>query len=436
LKKKDQFGSQQRNSIKFMASNNKISIPFIFICFFTISNFFSPLYYFGEKYARIPFILATIAAIAHIIYRVTKGKPIIRFHPSIIVLFFIWLFAVYGTYIGSVDIERSKETLDYLNKEFVLFVLLSQIISNLKELKIYFFVLACCTYGIAYKLTHYPVWNMGRSWLYGTGFGGDPNILTLLFVFSLPLFFATILISNNKPIKVLFLYFIFTVLLGIVEAQSRGGFLALLTMGVIGVTQVKTQKKRLMAALALIIFGGLFFARYAPPAYFYRMQEIYTPESDNTGSAQARASAMGLTYNYVISHPFSKYGLGNHSYYIANAYGIDTTQSDNIFRGSYLVHNIFLQFGADLGFIPLLFFILFILSLFMSLKENCKLYTSSFSKKAIEITTMSKSLITSLFGLLMASFFLAGAYQPFLYYIGGCCIALTFIAKDQKEFNG
>ena len=400
-----------------------ISLHFILLCLFTFSNFFSPYYYLGDVFARVPIILAFATVLAYVMSKVRTQQPLFSFNITVVFLLFVWGFAIYGTYCQTVDIDRSKGIFNYFNKVIVLFLLIIHVVSNMKELKIYVLVLALCSFGNAYKLVHYPIWNLGRAWLKGTAFGGDPNIVTLIFICVMPLLVAWILLARNKILRVTFIYMLFILMLAVVEGQSRGGFLALIVMTFLGIIRLNGYKQRLIATLLVVVFGGGFLVRYAPPRFIERMQEITNPETDATGSAQHRMSAMKIAAAFVLIHPFSKYGLGNHSYLIAEQYGTEDSLSGNIFHGSYLVHNIFLQFGSDLGLIPLITYILFIISIFYCLRRVEK-KTLLDGSRASSAYIIGHALFASLCGLLVASFFLAGAYQPFLFYIGGCCVAL------------
>jgi hypothetical protein len=412
------------------AKEKWFSIPFVLICLFTISNFYSPIQYLGESFARLPFILATASAVTLIVNSYLRKEKILYLNMSYFLLIIVLFFALYSTYIETVDIERSKEYFDSLFKGIILFLLVSSIINNKIELKIYFILLTFCTFGLAYQLVHTPTWDRGRAYVADSMYGGDPNIITMVIVLTLPLAICIFLCTKSKLFKIFLLYVVFIMLLGIIEASSRGGFVALLVLSGYGIIQIDGKIRKVVAAVAIILLGGIFFARYAPPAYLTRMMEITDPEADQTGSAQARSSAMAITFDYVLTNPISEYGIGNHGYYIAKIYDADPFHED-IFRGSFLVHNNFLQLGADMGLIPLVFYILFILSLFRCLsiaqKKLLPLEDSSFKKEKL---IMTKSLRISLIALLSASFFLASAYQPLIYYVGGCCVAMHNITKN------
>lgn len=412
-------------------NNNQLSVQFVFLCLFTISNAFSPLYYLGSSFAHLPIILAILTASLLFLSLIWPRNHAVHLEKPTTLLLILVFIAVYFTFFRTVDMIRSKLIFNSFYKNATLFLLISHVITNMKQLKVYLAILGFCAFALAYKLVHYPIWAQGRAWVEGTAFSGDPNIISVFFVFSLPLVIALGVISKKHLIRLVLIYIMATLLLAIIEAESRGAFVALLTMSCFGIYQIKNTKQRIITTIIVIIIGSMFFARYAPRRYIERMGEIISPATDRTGSAQLRQSAMLVTFDYVITHPFSEYGLGNHSYLIVKEYGVDPSDLKNVFSGSYLCHNIFLQLGADLGLVPLLLYLSFIWSLFkctMIVKKRA--LSSHRSDPAVLI--ISQCLAISLCGYLAGSFFLAGVYQPFLFYIGGCCLALYKIHNNSS----
>lgn len=159
------------------------------------------------------------------------------------------------------------------------------------------------------------------------------------------------------------------------------------------------------------------------------MQEITHTEKDSTGSAQIRESVMRTAFGYIVAHPISEYGLWNHSYYLAGLAGVDTSSGADIFRGSYLAHNFLLQFGADCGWIPFVFYMLFLVSLYLCLFRIKK----NISKENKEVLLFVNVLIISLSGFIAGATFLPWAYRVFLFYIAGLIVALYNIQTLRKE---
>ncbi|MCJ7601442.1 MAG: O-antigen ligase family protein [Desulfobulbaceae bacterium] len=422
--------------VKYITPTKKLSFPFLLLCLFTISNYFMPTYYLGEAFSRLPLILVSSAAVTYVIFRVVRGEPLFAPSPAMFCLLAVYLFAVFSTYGLSVDVQHSKEYLANFTKSIILFFIISHVVTNEKEFKTYLIVLACCAFGIAYKLVHYPVWNYGRADVYGSVLVADPNGQTIVFIYSLIITGALIFLIQSKLARIALCYFVFTFLLGIVEAQSRGGFLALLISVGVWLLQIKNKRHRCLAVLFIIPFTILFTFRYVPPNYISRMGEITRPEADVTGSAEHRLNAMNIAFNYLVSHPFSEYGLGNHSYLIAKAYNANELIPDDIFRGKFLAHNLFLQYGADSGFIPLMFYLLFIFFIFYTLSRDQRALFTINTRESMELVVIAKTLRICLCGFLAGAFFLPWAYAFYLFYISGLCAVLHQLTKNQSTRHG
>ncbi|MBM9538462.1 O-antigen ligase family protein [Desulfobulbus alkaliphilus] len=413
------------------------SLSFIFLCFFTVSYFFSPLFYLGASYARLPMILISLTLLFHLVSCIIKRKKFFYLNISIIILTLFVIFGAYSTYFESVDFYRSKDHFVTLLKIFILYVVISSIIATKRELKFYLLLLNVCIFTVAYRLLYFGYWTGGRVFMEGTAFSGDPNILTMAFVFIIPINIALLLLFRNLSLRLLLLFFLFIIFLAIIEGRSRGGFIALLILAFFGIFQIKGLNKKIIFTIVTFLLVGVFSARYVPPVYIDRMKQIVHTEDDHTGSAQARASAMSVTLEYVKLNPVSKYGLGNHSYHLAEVYGTNIENQD-IFRGSYLVHNVFLQIGADMGALPLVIYIFFLYSVFRNLSVAIKQSSLVLKneKGGYDQYIIAKTLRMSLLALLTAMFFLASAFQPFLYILCGCIGAnerLSAVAKDQTS---
>jgi len=421
----------------------KQSIPFLCLTLFVISNYFSPLYYLGDNFAHLPFILGISTIVSYTFSRIAKGDSLIVTSPATFWLLAVYLFAVFSTYCISIDGPNSKEYLNQFTRSVAIFFLISHTLISQQEFKAFLLVLTCATFALAYQLVHYPVWNFGRANISGgSTLVGDPNDLSALIIYIIPITGALILLNRNKLVRLFLIYFIFIFMLGIVEAQSRGGFIALLVSLGVWLTQFDNPRQRRWMALAIIPLAILFTYRYVPQEYIYRMKEIASPELDATGSAEHRQSAMFHAFNYIISHPISEYGLGNHSYLIAKEYGISpsqifdsTSKTDGIFRGQFLVHNLFLQFGADTGFIPLIFYLLFIFFLFYILRHNQIILSSINTLESKELLIITKALRISLFGFLAGAFFLPWAYRFYLFYLAGLIVVVHKLTKEQNLAN-
>ena len=409
-----------------------LSIPFIFLVMFAVSNFISPAMYLGQSFHRLPFVLSIIAFVSHIFVSIFKGRPIFRLTYPTFFLLFVVAFAALSSYYISVDYSRSQEYFIEFVKAVLLFLLISNIVSNIRQFKIFLFVLSLGAFFVEYNLVHYPIWMRGRAFANCSTIASDPNETSMLTVYSLPFAFAMFLLSKNKGIKLFLAYAMFTMALGIAEAQSRGGFIALLVVISVSFFYVKGIKNKIIALIICLPILLVFTIRYVPKDYIWRMQEITDTEKDGTGSAQARETAMRTAMGYIVSHPISEYGLWNHSYYLAEVFGHDFSSDGDIFKGSYLAHSFLIQFGADCGWIPLVFYILFIVSLYLCLFKLRK----KIDKENKEYFVLVNVLIVSLSGFLVGSTFLPWAYRVFLFYIAGLIVALYNILNSRTKSLG
>jgi|GEM_PF-3127910 len=426
---------------KLINISRNFSISFWLLTFFTVSNYFSPLYYLGDNFSHLPLIFGSSAAVFYVFVRIAKGESLLVASPATLCLVLVYILAVFSTYCFSVDVTHSKEYLNHFTKSVAIFFLISHILTNQQEFKAYLIALTCATFASAYQLVHYPVWNAGRADISGGSYLlADPNGLSAVFIYIIPIAGALILLIRNKIFRLFSIYFIYIFILGIVEAQSRGGFLALLVSLGVWLTQFDNPRQRRWTALAIIPIVILFTYRYVPQEYISRMREISRVDADSTGSAEHRATAMSIAFKYILSHPISEYGLGNHSYLIIKEYGMSPFQSsdsdsdskpDGIFRGKFLAHNLFLQFGADTGIIPLIFYLLFIFFLFYTLYHDQKILTTINTLESKELIIISKALRISLLGFLAGAFFLPWAYRFYLFYLGGLIQIVHKLTKGQ-----
>lgn len=411
----------------------KITISFVFLCLFILSHYISPSTYI--EIDNIPQILILVSIAAFFLETIT-GKIDHKFNnSSFVFILIVTALTFYTTYFCSVDTERSYDLLyGYFLKGVLIFFLISNIVKNELQFKIILLVLIIGAVFISFSITNLANWHHGRAFIDVSSIAGDPNAVAMLLTYHLPFVGYFYVMTNKKTIKLLCAIIFFYLLLGLVQTESRGGFLAFSVISFSILIFIPNTNKKFMYMFILCIVGIFFILRYVPIDYYYRMQEIFYPDADSTGSALLRARAMTDTFTYILSNPFSDYGPGNHSYYLFGKYNPDfdyiNAQDFDIFRGSYLVHNMYLQFGADNGLIPLTAYIIFIISVFKKSLQTTKILKKNSddpSHKSLYI--LSYSLRISILGFLAGAFFLALAYKFYIFYLSGLIIALYKITS-------
>ncbi len=405
-------------------------VPLLFLSGFIITNFLNPSYYFAIEYPHLPqvFILLSTGSLI-LVYFFSQQKSHFFKLPNVMLLL-LYFCTVLTAFFRTVDPENSQEVLNIFSKGVFVYCLVVCVIFNYQQLRQLLYVLAACITINAIKIVHSPVWDKGRAWLEGSTLIKDPNDATMVFICGLPIVISLFLTTKNKLLKILLAYSVFVVLLAIIEARSRGGFLSIFAMFLVLLFIQTSIKKRLIiiAILAPVIF--VVAVRYVPAAYFQRILEIVDIEEDSTGSAQARVNAMTISVRYLRSHLLSEYGPGNHSYHLASELGDDIQEISEDAKGSYLTHNFLLQYGHDNGLLPLLVYYVWLLSIFQMLFKSLKM-TRIAGDRDMEIL-ISSSLVLYC-GFLVGALFLPFAYRLFVFYFSSLSYATCKIANMRSD---
>ncbi len=404
-----------------------VGLPFVFLVLFALYNFLSPHYYIELPFSRLAFFFGSLTLVSHIIVSFFKRGKVLILNTSLIFTLIVLLFA-YLSIQWAIDVENSVTMFSNFFKAVVLFVLIYNVINTYKEFKIFIYIILFGVFFNAYEYINSPVFQRGRAFLLSTSVAGDPNGLSMLIVYTLPLIIALIIINKSKIMKILLMYFTLVMMIALVIAKSRGGFVALVTVFVMTLMEVPGIKKKIFYIVLFTMIIIPFYHRYVGKDYIWRMEEIIYQDKDPTGSIEDRKLNMLYALDYTLKNPISEYGIGNHSYMLAERKGIEYTVPQR-FTGANIAHNIFLQVGADLGFIPMIFYLLFILSIYAKLIDT-SIKLKGRKGVAKEIYIVNKALRISLVGFLAGAFFLPVAYRFFLFYISGLCVSLNRVASS------
>jgi O-antigen ligase len=161
-----------------------------------------------------------------------------------------------------------------------------------------------------------------------------------------------------------------------------------------------------------ILITGLVFVPLLPSAYLDRLTTIWNIEEDETGSAQARRDVTIGALKLAIQNPILGTGLGMHSLALSEIMGPKV-------KG---VHNVYLEYAADLG-VPGL-------SLFLLLFAGCVKSTRAVRRQCAgipqvhDLYVLATGLEISLWAFAAAGPFYPVAYRFYFYFIGGLSMAV------------
>jgi hypothetical protein len=183
---------------------------------------------------------------------------------------------------------------------------------------------------------------------------------------------------------------------GIVVTQSRGGFLGLLAVAFVLVWKLGKGKR--LKVLLISAFLGLIFITVLPGNYGNRVLSIFIPSLDPVGSADARRELLIRSILVTLRNPT---GIG-----MANF----TIVSDH----EHVTHNAYTQVSAELGWLALVAYILFLVS---PLRKLGAIERRCLSQENFDwVYYLSVGLQASIFGYLVSSFFASVAYGWYIYY--------------------
>ena len=310
--------------------------------------------------AGIPRYNLLFAAVAIGGYLAWKHKPKIQFTllGGLVLSFFLW---TVGSTLATIGNEHvAWEIWNRFAKVVALFVFVVLVIKD----KLHFdFMLWCTVLSVGFYA------DLETLKFIASGGGhkiaglpghvlGDRNELSLAFVMTLPLCYY-LWIEYGKQSRMLGLALLGTMgllALGVIGTQSRGGFIAMLTLA--GYMYLKSDRKVLFTVL--IIAFGIGASFYVSDDYVARMDTIATADEDS--SFMGRVVAWKLSFIMAMQHPF--FGGG---FKAIENFSVWTELSRNFFdypwfsTGTALpntararaAHSVYFQVLGDHGFIGL-----------------------------------------------------------------------------------
>lgn len=239
------------------------------------------------------------------------------------------------------------------------------------------------------------------------GMFGNPNDLALHLVTMIPLAVCLGIASKSSILRLV--YFALAVLF--VSANfvtySRGGFLGLLAASVMLAWKLG-RKNRLNVMVASGVIG-LLVILLAPGNYGLRILSIFIPGLDPVGSSDQRRELLERSILVTLRNPW---GIGIGNFPIVGVRNLVT-------------HNSFTQVSSELGLLGLLAYLIFMISPFRKLGAIER--TESAKDEQDWFYYLAIGLQASIVAYLVSSFFVAVAYNWFVYYLIAYAVAFRRI---------
>jgi O-antigen ligase len=225
-------------------------------------------------------------------------------------------------------------------------------------------------------------------------------------------------------------------LLATLKTQSRGGFLALCAIGLVGLA-VGTWQQRAWT-FAGVLLASLTIAVAGDDATKARFLSILKPNEDyNTWTTDGRVEVWKRGVGFMVTHPLLGVGIAN--YEIA-----DGTLSEKalVRNGKGLkfsaAHNAYVQIGAELGFGGLIAFICMIVFAMTDAERAARRIAISRDRLSPESIhrTLLRTSVMSLSSILVSAIFLSFAYSAALMFFVAVTAGLAVAQRTARSREG
>lgn len=259
----------------------------------------------------------------------------------------------------------------------------------------------------------------GRVFGYEAGLTWNPNDLALTLNLILPLTVALFLLSQRSVIRTLLAGLIALDVGAIIVSFSRGGFLTLATVLLLYLRMFQTgrQWKWVIAASVVAVAA----VPLLPSGYLERLGTIIDIHADQTGSAQARWGDTQAALAFVFSHPLAGAGLGMNILALNDIRGAHWLQ----------VHNAYLEYAMDLGWIGLGLFLLLLTGCIRTaarIRDQC-----ANLPELRDLSVLAGAIRIALIGFGVAALFHPVAYTFYFFYVAGLAVALASVHATETR---
>jgi probable O-glycosylation ligase (exosortase A-associated) len=371
------------------------------------------------KVIRIAFLAAGIAMAAHIADRTIHRQSITPLSPEIGIVLALVAWSILTLPLSMWPGGSVRVLTDHYLKAIAFFWLLGTVVTSTDRLRVMAWTLVLCSIplaatGVANYLSGATLSTGVRGfyriegYMGGSGLTGNPNDLALMLNLIVPIAGVLVFITRGAA-RVVALGALGLAVLAVVLTFSRAGFVTLAASFVMFLL-VLARRKAAGAAAGLLVLA-ICIPPLLPEGYVERLSTITNIEADATGSAQGRWRDIQEAAEVVARNPIVGAGIGNDILAMNAQRGDDWTQ----------VHNVYLQYGVDLGIPGLL--------LFAWLHLLCYRTARAVEKRSAregnrDLTLLAAGIQVSLVAFLVAAMFHPIAYQFYFFSIAGLAVAL------------
>jgi O-antigen ligase len=307
------------------------------------------------KVIRIAFLAAGLAVVAHVVERTIRRESITPLSAEIGLAIALVCWSVMTIPLSYWPGGSVRVLVDHYIKAVAFFWLLGIIITSTDRLRTMAWTLVLCSIPLAatgvvnylsgeFLSTGVRGFYRIEGYVGGSGLTGNPNDLALMLNLIIPLAGAMAFISRGIK-RMVAVGALLLAIAAVILTFSRAGFLGLAAVFVMFLA-VLVRRKSAGLAMGLLLLA-LCVPPLLPAGYVERLSTITNIEEDRTGSAQGRWQDTKVAMEVIAMNPVIGVGIGQDVLALNDERGRDTWRQ---------VHNVYLQYGVDLGIPGLLLF--------------------------------------------------------------------------------
>lgn len=306
---------------------------------------------------RIAFVVAAIAIGAHLLTQLLRARDLPAMPAEIVLAFLLAGWAMLTLPLSMWPGGSAVVLTDKYLKAVAFFWLIGTLATTADRLRVltWTFVLGSIPLATTAVKNYFTgeVLSTGvagftrvTGYVGGSNIAANPNDLALVLNLTIPLAAALVVMSRRTSARLVAAGALLLAVVAVVLTFSRAGFLALAATTLASVAYMARRGAPGKAAALLI--AALVALPFLPESYVGRLSTITNIEEDETGSAQGRWRDTKIAATVLLKNPVIGAGIGQDVLVMNDERGRDTWRR---------VHNVYLQYGVDLGFPGMLLFI-------------------------------------------------------------------------------
>ena len=404
-------------------------VAFAALVAFTAILVLSPQAWFPALQSlRIAFLAAGLAILAHLLDRAVRRQTVERLHPEIGIAIALIAWSVLTIPLSYWPGGSVAELTDHFIKAVAFFWLLGVVVTTRSRLRLFVWLLVLSS--IPLSLTAIQNYQSGvflrtpdasalriAGYSGGSGLTENPNDLALMLNLLVPLAAALALTARPLMLRGLAACALLLSAAAVVLTFSRAGFLSLAAIALLSLVTVTRRQPLVALGLALALMVTV--PSVLPEGYLDRVATVADIESDRTGSAQGRWRDLKVATEIVAKNPITGVGLGQ------NILALNQERGET-WR---VVHNVYLQYGVDLGLPGLVMFLWLFAAVFRAAGRVRR--ASRHDASLAEVGWMAWGVRVGLVAFAIAAFFHPVAYQFYFFFLAGLALAIRNVWRTE-----